>query len=90
MKLKVGKAYEFGVLEALLSEAKFTTMVRVFDMGNKQFAIMAVFHENFCGDWLSGDAVLFYDDNETHTADQHAMFLLEEIIPVNPTHKQIK
>src|SRR4051812_23706086 len=43
-------------------------------------AIMHTFGGNFCGDWLSGDGVLFYNDTEVHSAEPDQEFTVLQII----------
>jgi len=65
-------------------------MLRVFDMSNKQYAIMAVFPTNFSKDYLSGDGVLFYDDMEVHSSEPHSEYKLVDTITIKPQTKKTK
>lgn len=83
IKVKIGESYTFESLEKFLfqyeNENKF---LKLYDPTNKQKAIMHVFFQNFCGNWRSGDGVLFYDDGETHSADSGDLFEVLEIMSI--------
>lgn len=81
LKLELGKQYTFKDLEEYLFQHENRALfLKLYDIQNKQKAIMHVFFENFSGVWKSGDGVLFYDDGETHSADSGDMFIVEEIM----------
>lgn len=84
MKLIKNKIYSFQELEKLIAEKGYSIMIRVFDITNKQYAIMAVFPTNFSKDYLSGDGVLFYDDMEVHSSEPDNEYKLIETITIKP------
>jgi hypothetical protein len=85
-KLTNGKTYAFYNLEKRLGERKPGTYALVENVQYGGRAIMHIFRGNFCGDWLSGDAVLFYADGETHSANEGDEFKLISIH--HPDNKQ--
>lgn len=78
--MKKGKSYTFKQLEDFLkkSDRGKSLIVESASFGDK--AMMHIFGGNFCGDWLSGDGVLFYEDGEVHSANPDDGFLLLDII----------
>lgn len=79
--LEIGKSYSFEDLEKYLFQYKNRKkFLKLFDLRDKQKAIMHVFFANFYGDWKSGDGVLFYDDCEVHSADSDDMFKVVEVM----------
>lgn len=88
MLMFIGSTYTFSQLEEFLNEEKFGeySFLRVHDIKSNQFALMGLFRSNFCGDWLSGEGVLFYDDGETHSSDSDTEFKFLAIIPIKPTN----
>lgn len=77
--MKVKEVHSFKDLEEFLNKNPGTALI-VRDIGNSQNAIMHTFGGNFCGDWKSGDGILFYEDGEQHSADSDAEFLINKII----------
>lgn len=88
MKLIKNKTYSFKELEKYIAEKGYSIMLRVFDVRNKQYAIMAVFPTNFSKDYLSGDGVLFYDDMEVHSSEPDDEYKLIETITIKPNLKK--
>ncbi len=75
------KAYTFKDLQRFLNE--FGNRNKFLIVKNETHgctAVMHVFMENFCGDWRSGDGVLFYNDGETHSAEECDKFTLIDIV----------
>ncbi len=87
MKLIKNKIYSFQELEKHIADKGYSIMLRVFDMANEQYAIMAVFPTNFSKDYLSGDGVLFYNDSEVHSSEPHYEYKLIETITIKPKRK---
>lgn len=81
MKIEKGKTYTFEHLEKYLidHEEKGMQFLKVQNVEHGNKAMMFVFFENFCGNWRSGDGVLFYDDGETHSASDYDKFKVLEI-----------
>jgi hypothetical protein len=70
--IKVGNVYTFQELEQYLANMDAVppgTFALVENVQYSERAIMHVFESNFCGDWRSGDGVLFYADGEVHSAN---------------------
>ena len=84
------KIYSFKELEKHIIDKGYSIMLRVFDMTNKQYAIMAVFPTNFSENYLSGDGVLFYDDMEVHSSEPDSEFKLIEIITIKTKKTKTK
>lgn len=79
--MEIQKSYSFKQLQSYLE--KWDNRDKCLIVKNEDqdvTAIMHIFWDNFCGDWLSGDGVLFYSDGETHSADDNDMFTLISII----------
>jgi hypothetical protein len=77
--LKVGQSYAFEELEKFLA-SKSGVYLMVENQDDKSTAIMHVFGGNFCGDWLSGDGILFYNNGEQHSAEPHDEFKVLKIV----------
>lgn len=76
MTLTENSTYSFEQLEAFLKEADRGSYLLVENLEYKHKAVMHVFGGNFCGDWMSGDGVLFYDNGEVHSANPEDEFRL--------------
>lgn len=79
--IEAGKTYKFHELEDYLyhSDRANQTLIVANAVTNEQ-AIMHVFFGNFSKDWQAGDAVLFYNNGETHSANRNEHFILVSII----------
>lgn len=75
-KLTNGNTYTFIRLQEHLGKSKPGTFALVENIQYGGRAIMHIFGGNFCGDWLSGDGVLFYADGEVHSANEGDEFKL--------------
>jgi hypothetical protein len=80
MILGINKVYKFSQLEKFLRKSDGNKCLLVKNVDQNITAIMHVFAGNFCGDWLSGDGVLFYNDGEVHSAEPDDEFELINII----------
>lgn len=80
----VGKIYSFSDLEIMLNDRGSKDFFRVKNVQYGLIALMCTFLQNFSTLYKSGDAVLFYEDGEQHSADTHDEFILLEIIPIKP------
>jgi hypothetical protein len=71
MKVTTGNVYTFEQLEKFLAgdDNPPGTFALVENTKYGERAIMHVFSSNFCGDWRSGDGVLFYADGEVHSSN---------------------
>lgn len=78
-KMIPGELYSFTKLQEFLIDSDRNIYLIVENTEMSQTAVMHVFMENFCGDWRSGDGVLFYADGETHSANEDDLFRLVEI-----------
>ncbi len=73
--------YTFKRLEAMLNEEPNRGRSFVVEhVQYKQRAVMHVFKGNFCGDWLAGDGVLFFDDGEVHSSEPGTEYRLVSVI----------
>lgn len=89
-EIEIGKQYQFHRLESWLNEWENRNKALIVThkipgitpagTGFDGTAIMHTFGGNFCGDWLSGDGVLFYNDNEAHSAEPDQEFTVVQII----------
>lgn len=81
---ELGRQYSFKELEYLLNNQHHTkySFFKVYNVENKSYALMTVFRENFSQSYLSGDGVLFYDNGETHSSDEHDVFTLIDFIKI--------
>jgi hypothetical protein len=80
-KLVKEQTYNFSHLETFLNEwENRNKLLIVKDKANNATAVMHIFLENFCGDWKSGDGILFYSDGEAHSAESYDEFLLIDIV----------
>jgi len=71
------KTYSFKQLQDFLND--WDNRNKFLIVKNKEqnsTAVMHVFMENFCGEWKSGDGILFYNDGEAHSADDSDKFTL--------------
>lgn len=80
--METGKKYTFKRLEKFLNKWENRNKCLLVELQNQR-AIMHVFGGNFCGDWKSGDGILFYDDNEQHSAEPEEGFILVKILDLN-------
>ena len=79
--MEENKIYSFKDLEKFLNEwENRNKFLKLNNISQKCTAIMHIFSENFCGDWLSGDGILFYSDGEVHSANPDDEFLLIEVV----------
>lgn len=85
-KLTNGETYAFYNLAKRLGQRKPGTYALVEDKQYGGRAIMHIFRVNFCGDWVSGNGVLFYADGEVHSANDGDEFKLISIH--HPNNKQ--
>lgn len=67
--------YTFLQLEKFLSDKPGTYLI-VASIEYPERATMHIFGNNFCGDWVSGDGVLFYANGEVHGANPSDEFKL--------------
>lgn len=75
------KSYTFEELQEFLYEwENRNKFLIVKNESQNCTAVMHVFMENFCGNWLSGDGVLFYNDGETHSAKDSDEFTLIDVV----------
>jgi len=85
MNIEPGKIYGFKRLEAALREYEIgeraVFVVEDIDAGERAF--MHTFSGNFCGDWRSGDGILFYESHEEHSANPNALFKLLKVIEIS-------
>lgn len=89
-KIQIGEKYTFAQLEEFLNDADSWGKALIVShripgitskgTGFPGTAIMHTFGGNFCGDWLSGDGVLFYNDTEVHSAEPDQEFKVLQII----------
>jgi hypothetical protein len=82
-KLTNGEIYAFYNLAKRLGKRKPGTYAIVENVQYGGRAIMHIFRGNFCGDWLSGDGVLFYADGEVHSANDGDEFKLISLHHLN-------
>lgn len=82
----IGQVYTFKQLENILNgtEYGYTTFLRVFDVRNKQYAMMVVCGESLSDAYRSGDGILFYSDGEQHSSNNHDEYKVMEIVPITP------
>ena len=79
--MKKLKSYTFKELEEFLcEEGNENKFLIVKNESYDSTAVMHVFMVNFCGDWRSGDGILFYNDGETHSAEDHDEFTLIDVV----------
>lgn len=78
--IKVGSKHTFLALEKFLESKPGTFLVVENIEYRNERAVMHVFGGNFCGDWKSGDGVLFYADGEVHSAEPGDHF---KVISIN-------
>jgi len=75
------KSYSFKELRTFLNNwdnrNKFLIVKNDLQGGT---AVMHCFGDNFCGDWLSGDGILFYNDGEAHSAYDNDKFTLIDVV----------
>lgn len=76
--MKKGDICTFKELEEFLTEPRNNSKYLKVERSG-YVAVMHVFRENFCGDWLCGDGILFYSDGEVHSAEPDDIFLLTDI-----------
>lgn len=75
------KTYTFKELQEFLNEwNNRNKFLIVKNESQNCTAVMHVFMGNFCGDWLSGDGVLFYNDGEVHSAEEDDEFTLLDVV----------
>ncbi len=75
------KTYTFKELEDFLNKWENKNKSLILKNESQDCtAMMHVFTENFCGEWVSGDGILFYSDGETHSAEPNDEFLLIDIV----------
>lgn len=82
MKITPGYVYTFEQLEKYLAntdEVLPGTFALVENVNYGERAVMHSFSTNFCGDWRSGDGVLFYADGEVHSSNAGDMYELISI-----------
>lgn len=77
--IQAGENYEFKALEYWLNTWENRNKCLVLHLG-KESGIMHTFGGNFCGDWRSGDGVIFWDNNDVTSADPDDRFLVKQII----------
>lgn len=80
--MKENGTYTFEQLEGFMNKSDPGTYLLVENMEFKQKAVMHIFGGNFCGDWLSGDGVLFYDNGEVHSSNPDDEFRLIKIMEI--------
>lgn len=79
--METGVVYTFKRLEQELGLEKHRGSAFVVEhIKYHQRAIMHVFKGNFCGDWLAGDGVLFFDDGEVHSSEPATEYRLVRVI----------
>lgn len=86
-KIREGTSCTFDEIEKLLQEDERSLSLIVLNVEHNKKAIMHIFWGNFCGDWLSGDGVLFYEDREVHSANDEDEFLILRIIELNKDYR---
>ena len=74
-----GNKYRFFDLETYLQSNPGQCLLVMDSEGD--CAMMHVFGGNFCGDWKSGDGILFYK-YEQHSAGPDDLFTLLQIISI--------
>ena len=81
MKVKIGDTKTFEQLEKYLNQWENRgKCIVVHDIEDNSFAFMHTFGGKFCGDWRSGDGILFYDNNEQHSALPEREFKILNIL----------
>jgi hypothetical protein len=79
--MEAGVAYTFKRLEQELRLERYRGSAFVVEhVQYGQRAIMHVFKGNFCGDWLAGDGVLFFDDGGVHSSEANTEYRLVRVI----------
>lgn len=85
LNIEVGKTYRFDELEKLISKNyKQRSIIRVYDIHNKEYAMMFTFGENFTEQYQSGHGLLLYTSWEEHSSNGRDEYRVEEIIPIYP------
>jgi len=74
------KLYTFKELQEFLYEIDNCNKFLIVENDTEDRAVMHVFRGNFCGDWRAGDGVLFYNDGETHSAEDDDEFMLINVL----------
>ncbi len=83
MEIVKSNTYEFQELAKYLSQdGKENEYLKLYDAGNNCFAIMHVLGTGLCEKWQIGDGILFYDDGETHSANDYDTFKVVAILKV--------
>lgn len=80
----MGKIETFKKLEKLLGDRSGSVaLLKSKEESSKgEIAIMHIFSENFSGNWLSGDGILFWEDGEVTSADDdHRFEILDILLP---------
>lgn len=80
--METGKEYSFKTLEEFLNEWENRNKCLLVEFQNQR-AIMHVFGVNFSENYQSGDGILFYDDNEQHSAEPNDEFTLVRVLDLN-------
>lgn len=78
--IKVGQLYTFKDMESFLDDWENRSKVLVIEDKCKDRGMMHTFGGNFCGDWLSGDGVVFWNNKDVTSAEPNDEFNLLKII----------
>lgn len=79
-EIQIFKWYTFKDLESFLQDLDNRSRALVVENKFGDHGMMHVFGGNFCGDWRSGDGVVFWNDKDVTSADSEDKFKLMQII----------
>lgn len=78
--IKIGEGQTFKKMEEYLQEWDNRDKALIVEDRFGDHGMMHVFGGNFCGDWLSGDGVIFWSNKDVTSAEPEDEFKLIEIV----------